>query len=321
MGICSGNRTRDLFQFHEINCIKLKNGEEYAFRQLNPLPGEDTHKDNVVLFLHATYFSGLMLNTGGLLQSLASSSPEYRYIALDFRGNGNSSYKNKIKSLYDLADDVKEFIDALGLGKVILVGTCLGGLVAQLVAIRHPEYLNGIVLIGSMGPSGGAHLFEHETKFPVSYEEVGHSPSFQSFDKLIKTGDFEAIKKVMDTYQPKTMLNSENVDLAIRETLLSKNVHEVVWAEISINIGKKHNGHFDGTNELQKIKCPALIVHGEADRMIHWKEAVAIHEELGKDNTELVLLKNVGHFTWYDNLEQTCFPIQKFLQKHKAHQK
>jgi len=319
MGLCA-SRTRDLFPFSQLYSAKLKNGETYSYRQLLP-SSENPNKGDVVIFLHATNFSGIMMNTGGLLQQLSSSNPEYRFIAPDMRGYGYSTYNTKIKTLWDFADDIKEFCDALYINKVIIVGTCLGGMVAQLMAIRHPEYVRGIVLIGALGPSGGAHLFEHEKTFPKSYEEIATSSFYTSFEGLIKSGDKDGLKKVLDNYQPRNVINSENFDLAVKEMLLARNGHEVIWGELNINITAKNNGHVDGTNDLKRILCPVLVVHGEADKMIHWKEAVAIKEGLEKDQVELVLLKNVGHFCWYDNLEHTTLPIDKFLNKHQEPKK
>ncbi len=77
----------------------------------------------------------------------------YRVIAVDLRGRGNSAYDpkpgNYQPTIY--VDDIIQLINTLGLKNVVLVGTSLGGFVSLLVAASQPEFLRGIV-INDFGP-------------------------------------------------------------------------------------------------------------------------------------------------------------------------
>lgn len=59
--------------------------------------------------------------------------------------------RNRIE---DMADDIASFIRALGLTKVDLLGFSIGGMQAQEVALRHPELIRKLLLLGT-GPRGG----------------------------------------------------------------------------------------------------------------------------------------------------------------------
>jgi 3-oxoadipate enol-lactonase len=71
---------------------------------------------------------------------------QYRVVAFDMRGHGRGLRPRAFFRLEDCADDVIAVADALGIAQVIPVGYSMGGVVAQLVAHRHPKRVAGLVL-------------------------------------------------------------------------------------------------------------------------------------------------------------------------------
>jgi pimeloyl-ACP methyl ester carboxylesterase len=69
-------------------------------------------------------------------------------IAAAFRGEGQPAYQ-----LDDMADDVAGLLDSLGIPAAHLVGASMGGFIAQLVAINHPDRVLSLTSIMS-GPGG-----------------------------------------------------------------------------------------------------------------------------------------------------------------------
>lgn len=76
-----------------------------------------------------------------------------RVILFDNVGVGESGGK-VTASLEQQADAAVAFVQALGLGKVDVLGWWMGGMTAQIVAIKHPDVVRKLVLIGT-SPSGG----------------------------------------------------------------------------------------------------------------------------------------------------------------------
>lgn len=72
--------------------------------------------------------------------------PERRVLAPDARGHGGSSDADRP---YRLADDVVNLLDALGIGKAVLVGVSMGGGTAVDVALEHPSRVAGLVISGT----------------------------------------------------------------------------------------------------------------------------------------------------------------------------
>jgi 3-oxoadipate enol-lactonase len=73
----------------------------------------------------------------------------YRSIAVDFRGHGDSDVPHDPFTLDDLADDVVALLRALKTTNVVVVGCSMGGMVAQGIALKAPELLSGMVLAGT----------------------------------------------------------------------------------------------------------------------------------------------------------------------------
>lgn len=79
-------------------------------------------------------------------------SHSYHVVALDQRGHGRGiRLRGRRFRLADCADDVVALADVLGIERFIPVGYSMGGAVAQLVAHRHPERINGLVLCATSG--------------------------------------------------------------------------------------------------------------------------------------------------------------------------
>lgn len=79
------------------------------------------------------------------LQRLALA-PWYHTIALDNRGAGRSDKPYGVYSLEQMADDAVATLDATGTADAHVVGASMGGVIAQLVALRHPDRVRSLTL-------------------------------------------------------------------------------------------------------------------------------------------------------------------------------
>lgn len=74
-----------------------------------------------------------------------------RVIAPAHPGCAQSDENEDIESIDDVVFHYLEVIDALGLREFDLVGACVGGWIAAEVAVRHPEKIRRLVLVGAAG--------------------------------------------------------------------------------------------------------------------------------------------------------------------------
>jgi pimeloyl-ACP methyl ester carboxylesterase len=110
--------------------------------------------DRHLLLVHG--FTGAKEDFGEVLDRLADAG--WHAVAPDLRGHGSSDQPAD-EGAYDLerfADDVWALAEALGWDHFVLLGLSLGGMIAQIAALRDPGRLDGLVLMDTThGPLEG----------------------------------------------------------------------------------------------------------------------------------------------------------------------
>ncbi len=81
-------------------------------------------------------------------------SPHFRVILPNLRGHKRSSALRGPISVYTLAADIAQLLDALEIAQAHVLGLSLGGVVAQLLAIHFPAKVNNLILVNTF-----AHLW------------------------------------------------------------------------------------------------------------------------------------------------------------------
>jgi len=72
-----------------------------------------------------------------------------RCIAVDNRGAGRSGRGRWLFGIATMADDATAVLDALGVERADVLGNSLGGMVAQVLAVRHPSRVRSLILLSS----------------------------------------------------------------------------------------------------------------------------------------------------------------------------
>lgn len=89
---------------------------------------------------------GLGMNKNGwMLQRLAMAT-KYRTIAMDNRAAGRSSIPERPFTLEDMADDAAAVLDHYGVRDAHIVGASMGGAIAQILGVKHPERVRSLTL-------------------------------------------------------------------------------------------------------------------------------------------------------------------------------
>jgi pimeloyl-ACP methyl ester carboxylesterase len=86
---------------------------------------------------------------GWLVLQVPEFARDRRTLIFEHRGVGESEDPGGPFTTADLADDAVGLLDALGLGRCDWLGAFMGGMAAQEVALRHPERVDRLVLVGS----------------------------------------------------------------------------------------------------------------------------------------------------------------------------
>ena len=86
---------------------------------------------------------------------------EYRVIAIDTRGHGQSPRGEKPCTIKQFAEDLHDFLDEKGIGKAFFLGFSDGGNIALTFALKYPERIDKMIVDGAnLFPSGVKPLYQ-----------------------------------------------------------------------------------------------------------------------------------------------------------------
>lgn len=179
---------------------------------------------------------------------------------------------------------VHRFIEAKGYNNIHLLGNSLGGHVALVHALKHPQRIKSLILTGSSG------LFENG---------MG--------DTYPKRGDYEYIKRKTELtfYDPATAtkeLVDEVYDIVNQRTKVIK-IIALAKSAIRNNLGE----------ELNEIKVPTLLIWGNNDTIT----PPFVGKEFNKliPNSELHFIDLCGHAPMMEQPQQFNEILHGFLTK------
>jgi 2-hydroxy-6-oxonona-2,4-dienedioate hydrolase len=181
---------------------------------------------------------------------------------------------------------VQRFIEAMGYQQVHLMGNSLGGHVALVHVLKHPENVKSLILTGSSG------LFENG---------MG--------DTYPKRGDYEYIRKKteMTFYDPATA-TKELVDEVFEITNNRLKVIKI------ISLAKSAIRHNLG-EELSKIKQPTLLIWGNNDIITPPFVGEEFHKLI--PNSELHFIDKCGHAPMMEVPDEFNKLLETFLIKQR----
>ncbi|MCL2631198.1 MAG: alpha/beta hydrolase [Firmicutes bacterium] len=104
------------------------------------------HGEECLIFLHG--WGGNKESLSGIYSAFLN---DYRIIAVDFYGFGETPEADSPLTLNDYIDSVVEIIEIYGLNKVYLIGHSFGGKVAMGLTLKRADLVNGLVLISASG--------------------------------------------------------------------------------------------------------------------------------------------------------------------------
>ncbi len=168
-------------------------------------------------------------------------SADFRVLALDFRGHGQSEMSPPPYSLELFADDVHQLLHMTGAGPAHVVGLSLGGMVAQTLGLTYSNDVLSLVLadtVCTLTPEGRAAMVERGTAAERGGMEV-------------------VVEPTLERWFTSNLAGSEVVRLC-RLRLLADSVDAwaATWRAIS---------EIDAAPRLHEIRVPALVMTGELD--------------------------------------------------------
>ena len=209
---------------------------------------------------------------------------EFELILPDLRGLGGSISNTAEYSLSDMADDVFQLLDYLGIEKAVIAGHSMGGYIALACAKSHPDRLLGLGLIATQLLPDTLERKNSRYQTIAQVEEFGLEPLIETMaEKLTSNASLRVELSELMRRQPKT-----GVLGAIKA------------------IAERH----DQTSTLLLLQKPVVIVHGDADLLIPLDRAMEM--KALKPDSVLVVIPKAGHMPMMENPVETAVALQGF---------
>lgn len=203
------------------------------------------------------------------------------------------SRKNKLEeghSTKDMAADIAKAMDLLDIPKADVVGVSQGGMISQYLAIDFPDKVNKLVLTVTISKP-------NDTVKSV----VG------SWIEMAKADDYKSIyidmveKIYSEKYQKRNRLFLPVMSMFGKPKDFSR---FIIMAKACIT----HNSY----DELEKIKCPTLIIGGKCDKIVTGKASEEIAEKIS--DSEIFMYDDLGHSA-YEEAPDFNSRVLDFLNK------
>lgn len=288
--------------------VLLDNGETLGYRERE---GGIQH----LLLIHGNMTSSKHWDI--LIEKL---HPKYKVYAVDMRGFGISSYHTPIQSIKDFSDDIKLFVDKIGLNDFAIVGWSTGGAVAMEFCADYPSYCKRLILLASASTRGYPFFGINESGQPdvtkrledmddIRKDTLRTIPiqgAYDSKDKDVLKGIWNAL--IYRKVQPAP----EKYDDYVDDMLSQRNLADVYHSLNRFNISTFHNGLHEGSGKVRNISIPVLVLRGNEDLVVTAEMTNEILDDFG-NQAQYVELAGCGHSPLIDNLQVLKEEIEKFL--------
>lgn len=292
----------------QMKKVNLPNGESLAYR-------EREGGTKTVLLIHGNMTSSKHWDI--LIDAL---DDDFKVIAVDLRGFGESSYQSPIQQIKDFSDDIHQFVTTLDLQDFAIVGWSTGGAVAMEYCADYPGRCTKLVLLASASTRGypfyGVNAFgmpdlnqRLQTYEAIKKDAAKTIPIQQAYD----SGNRELLKMIWNSLiymqnKPEESKYEEYVD----DMMTQRNLAEVYHSLNIYNISSVHNGFVEGSGKAAAIEIPILVLRGNNDLVVTEQMTKEIIEDLGS-NVTFKELKGCGHSPLIDDLHLLNEEIQAFI--------
>jgi 2-hydroxymuconate-semialdehyde hydrolase len=231
-------------------------------------------------------------NWHGVIPDLAE---DFACLAPDTLGFGYTDFPSDIRgfSMSRWVSHLVGFMDALGVAKAHFIGNSYGGALTLALAVRHPERVGKIVLMGAAG-----------LRFPITegLEKVwGYQPSLEAMRDLMTTFAFDpslvSDEIVRSRYEASIRPGAQEAFSSLFPPPRQRWLDELATAE----------------EDLRALPHPTLILHGREDVIVPVAQSVRFSELI--PDSELHVFGKCGHWTQIEKRDRFVALVRPFLKE------
>jgi len=207
---------------------------------------------------------------------LPALGEDFHVLAPDMVGFGYSDRPYDVEyNVQTWADQTVGFMDAMGIKKAHLVGNSFGGAIALRIATQHPERVDQLVLMGSMG-----------VDFPIT-EGLDTVWGYE--------GTIESMRNVLDFFAYSRDLVNEELAQVRYKASVEPGFQEAFSAMFPAPRQRWVDAMSTPEAEISKLTHRTLVMHGREDKVIPVSNSYKLEGLI--DNADLAVFSHCGHWS------------------------
>jgi 3-oxoadipate enol-lactonase len=197
----------------------------------------------------------------------------------------------------DLVTDVVALLEHLRVKKAHVLGTSLGGFVAQELALVRPDLVDRLVLVCTSWGRGGP-----ETMSPWALADMIGLPSLNP-EKAVRQGLEAATSDAYRAERP------EEFEQIVRWRLADSPSLSTYYEQM------RAGARFDVSRDVGHITSPTLVIHGSEDQYVPPANAMALAEAI--PGSRLRVLDDAGHLVFIERYADVNREVVTFLKPRR----
>ena len=226
-------------------------------------------------------------------------SAGFHVITFDSRGVGRSDKPDTPYSMGMLVDDAAGLMKELGIAPAHVYGVSTGGMVAQELALRHPDLVSTLILGATT--CGGPHAV------------MADQETLQRLFSIMTLSADEAVK--VSTSVTFSISFIQRQPEKIKEWVIKG--AESPPSRVGFKRQAEAVAGFGTYDRLPQIKVPTLVLAGTADQLIPAENSRILASRI--PNAKLVLFDGAGHGYLWEAEEEANGVASDFLRQHPIH--
>ncbi|MBI3659824.1 alpha/beta fold hydrolase [Candidatus Acetothermia bacterium] len=227
---------------------------------------------------------------------IAAFSTHFRVITFDNRGVGQSDKPDETYTIDTFVTDTKGLLDALQIQKAHVLGVSLGGMVAQQLALSHPQRVDRLILCSTV--FGGPNVVLPSMEVLQFMAQPSGTPE----ERFTKGLQFSFAQGFVERHPEEVVF--------IRQKMSEHRQPDYAYRrQVMVPLS------FNAEPFLSKIERPTLVLAGDQDQAVPVENARRLVQKL--PNAQLKILDGASHLCFIEQHELFNQTVLEFLQGNK----